>query len=311
MMGSAAFSHDDDDPERSTREALAGNGGAAAYAATMDAQVRTQSDHLSNAAPFDDDDCPSDMRTNGIRSLVAQSDRHGRCTKAASDCLEKMTGLAREFNHRTVGVAHLIIAMTLVPSAARQFRLRHIDVEHAFRQAMLALIDMQRVAPGEAIAELSSDELLAVLKLADEIAKNRDNQPVSVDDLLTALNNLPPNTPAAQPLRGTAEPPLDLKSELETFVSNVGQTIREMIHQTPAPVVDPQLGRDIADLRALIQQRDAAMERLILSQFSELRIRFAEERQATPAPAGDAVTHVPTEADQPGWLRNVFGSSRP
>jgi hypothetical protein len=96
---------------------------------------------------------PSDAPLNGRNSLVAHIERHGRCTKAASDCLEKMTGLAREFNHRTVGVAHLIIAMTLVPGAARQFRLRHIDVEHAFRQAMLALIDMQRVAPGEAVAE--------------------------------------------------------------------------------------------------------------------------------------------------------------
>jgi hypothetical protein len=158
---------------------------------------------------------------------------------------------------------------------------------------------------------MSSDELLAVLKLADEIAKNRDNQPVSVDDLLTALNNLPPNTPAAQPLRSAAEPPLDLKSELETFVTNVGQTIRDMLHQTPAPVVDPQLSRDIADLRGLFQQREAAMERLILNQFAELRVRFAEERQmAGPLPAIDTAAPGPADADQPGWLRNVFGNNR-
>ena len=97
--------------------------------------------------------------------LVSQINKYGGCTEAAAAFLDKMSGLAKQFNHRTVGVPHLIIAMTLVPNAIRAFQARDISADIAFRSAMLSLIDMQRVEPGKPLAETSSDELLGVLNV--------------------------------------------------------------------------------------------------------------------------------------------------
>jgi hypothetical protein len=240
--------------------------------------------------------------------LVSQINKYGGCTEAAAACLDKMSGLAKQFNHRTVGVPHLIIAMTLVPNAIRAFQARDISADIAFRSAMLSLIDMQRVEPGKPLAETSSDELLGVLKRARDIAKNRDDQPVSVHDLLTALDGLPPDSPAAEPIRGGGKNGYvhAMKAELQNIVTSFAMQIREVMPQIQPQVFDLQISREFADLRGYLQSRDGALERLLVSQIGELRNSMPPER--APEPAAGANENAARDGAQPGWLQNVFGS---
>src|SRR5688572_8523888 len=105
-----------------------------------------QSPYIDGQVLSSEGDSPLGNGDNPNQSLpMAQVDtKIGGCTKSASDCLHKTTKLAREFNHGTVCAAHLILAMTLIPNASRQFELRKVDIDKAFRAAMMALMEIER-----------------------------------------------------------------------------------------------------------------------------------------------------------------------
>ena len=166
---------------------------------------------------------------------VPQADtKIGGCTKSASDCLHKTTKLAREFNHGTVSAAHLILAMTLIPNASRQFELRKMDIDRAFRAAMQALMEIERGSPSKGGLPGLSEEFNVIVTLAQELAQNRDNQEVSVDDLLTALDRLPEDSSAAQLIRGerksTANAP-DMQQALDQMSLAINQQFQDIRHQ--------------------------------------------------------------------------------
>ena len=62
--------------------------------------------------------------TDARQSLVSHIEKYNGCSDCATKCLKQMERLAELFNHSTLGVAHLIAAMTLVPCAFRAFQLR-------------------------------------------------------------------------------------------------------------------------------------------------------------------------------------------
>ena len=175
---------------------------------------------------------------------VPQADtKIGGCTKSASDCLHKTTKLAREFNHGTVSAAHLILAMTLIPNASRQFELRKMDIDRAFRAAMQALMEIERGSPSKGGLPGLSEEFNVIVTLAQELAQNRDNQEVSVDDLLTALDRLPEDSSAAQLIRGerksTANAP-DMQQALDQMSVAINQQFQDIRHQIDALRFSPQ-----------------------------------------------------------------------
>lgn len=266
---------------------------------------------ISDGPVIDAADSERAARGQEGQVLIAQMDKYDRCSKAAAECMEKMKAIARLFNHGTIGVAHLVVAMTLIPNAVRAFQLRKVDADTAFRTAMLTVIDMPRGVPGDAVAVTWSDELVNVLLLAGEIAESRDNdnRSVSVDDLLTALNSLPEDAPAARSIRGvaSAEPLIDVRAELEQFASNVGQKIREMLPPVHAPVVDFQFTREVAELRSYIQSRDqlrdAALDR-IATQIAEIRTQLALPRQEGDAGANENQARTP--ADNRRWFGSLL-----
>lgn len=228
------------------------------------------------------------MREQEGQVLISQMDKYDRCSKAAAECMEKMKSIARLFNHGTIGVAHLVVAMTLIPNAVRAFQRRKVDADTAFRSAMLTIVEMPRAVPGDPVAVTWSDELVNVLLLAGEIAESRDNdnQSVSVDDMLTALSSLPEDAPAAQSIRGgnIAAPPIDIRAELELFAASVGQKIREMMPPAPATVVDFQFSREVSELRNYLQTRDQARDQSRDSAFDRLFAQLVEIRSQLAIP---------------------------
>ncbi|MFZ5693310.1 MAG: Clp protease N-terminal domain-containing protein [Pseudomonadota bacterium] len=203
------------------------------------------------------------------------------CTKSASDCLHKTTKLAREFNHGTVSAAHLILAMTLIPNASRQFELRKMDIDRAFRAAMHALMDIERGTPSNGALPGLSEEFNVIVTLAQELARNRDNQEVSVDDLLTALDRLPEDSSAAQLVRGERKNgggTGDMNAafaQLSFAMDQQFQGIRQAIEMLR---IDMQRD-DIERMKRYLEQRDGVIERLIREGFAQ-----AEKKPAAPAP---------------------------
>ncbi len=241
------------------------------------------------------------------QSLVSHIEKYNGCTDCASKCLKQTERLAELFNHGTVGVAHLIAAMTLVPCAFRAFQIRNIDITTAFRSAMLMLIAMERVKPGDAIAKTSSGELNHILIQAGNVAKERDYQEVSVHDLLTALDSLPANAPAAEAIRGGSKQAQiqNLHAELEVFAKNLTQNltqtltqqVQELLPVSQQPVIDFQTRSDVADIKRDLQ--------FLNSQLSDIRIRTVPER--APEPVANTNENA-AKVDQPTWLQNVFGT---
>lgn len=208
------------------------------------------------------------------------------CTKSASDCLHKTTKLAREFNHGTVSAAHLILAMTLIPNASRQFELRKMDIDRAFRAAMHALMEVERASPSNGSLPGLSEEFNVIVTLAQELARNRDNQEVSVDDLLTALDRLPEDSPAAQLVRGerrNGANAFDTERALEQLSAAIAQHFDEAKQQLQdarrlIEMLRPDLpGDDIMRLKTYLQQRDGVLEQLIRNGFADAA------RQPAPA----------------------------
>ena len=242
---------------------------------------------------------------------VPQADtKIGGCTKSASDCLHKTTKLAREFNHGTVSAAHLILAMTLIPNASRQFELRKMDIDRAFRAAMQALMEIERGSPSKGGLPGLSEEFNVIVTLAQELAQNRDNQEVSVDDLLTALDRLPEDSSAAQLIRGerksTANAP-DMQQALDQMSLAINQQFQDIRHQIDALRFSPQ-DEDIARLKSYLQQRDGILEQLIGRGFSDVIGRLtvapadAAEPVAQPIAArtdGPAITLMRTRKLRP------------
>ena len=238
------------------------------------------------------------------QSLVSHMEKYNGCSDCATKCLKQMERLAELFNHSTLGVSHLIAAMTLVPCAFRAFQLRNIDVTTAFRTAMLSLIEMERVKPGDAVAEASSSELNHILILAGNIAKERDYQEVSVHDLLTALNSLPPDAPAADAIRGGSKQAQvqNLRAELEVFARSLTQNVTQQVQELmppQQPPIDFQTRSDIADIKRDLQ--------FLNSQISDIRSRAMAD--PTPEAVANSNVNPLPKADQPGWLQNVFGTT--
>ena len=197
---------------------------------------------------------------------VPQADtKIGGCTKSASDCLHKTTKLAREFNHGTVSAAHLILAMTLIPNASRQFELRKMDIDRAFRAAMQALMEIERGSPSKSGLPGLSEEFNVIVTLAQELAQNRDNQEVSVDDLLTALDRLPEDSSAAQLIRGERKNgagAADIQQALDQMSAAINQQFQDIRHQIDALRFSPP-DEDFARLKlsAATRWRAGAIDR--------------------------------------------------
>lgn len=216
---------------------------------------------------------------------VAQTDaKIGGCTKTASDCLHKTTKLARELNHGTVSAAHLVLAMTLIPNASCQLEDK-VDIDKAFRAAMLALMEIERGSPVNGALPSLSAEFKAIVTLAQELARKRE-QEVSVDDLLNAFDRLPADSAAAQLIRG--EPrnglTLDTRSAFDQLALLVNQQFQEIRRQIDAVRFDPQAGEQLARLKSYLEMRDGGIEQQIRSGFTDVMSRLAAPDSPGPLP---------------------------
>ncbi len=233
----------------------------------------------------------------------------GGCTKSASDCLHKTTKLAREFNHGTVSAAHLILAMTLIPNASRQFELRKMDIDRAFRAAMQALMEIERGSPSKSGLPGLSEEFNVIVTLAQELAQNRDNQEVSVDDLLTALDRLPEDSSAAQLIRGerkNGSTAPDMQHALDQLSFAINQQFQEIRHQIDALRFSPA-DEELSRLKSYLQQRDGALEQLIGRGFSDIAGRLAITTPDSTAPVTQPGTAHADGADEESLWDRIFG----
>ena len=106
-----------------------------------------QSPYLEGQVIPPEEGAPSLHGFENTQPLAVPPTKIQGCSKSASECLQKTKQLAHEFNHGTYCAAHLVLAMTLIPNATRQFDLRKVDIEKAFRAAMHALTEMEREVP--------------------------------------------------------------------------------------------------------------------------------------------------------------------
>lgn len=241
---------------------------------------------------------------------VAQTEaKISGCTKSASDCLHKTTKLAREFNHGTVSAAHLILAMTLIPNASRQFELRKMDIDRAFRAAMHALMEIERGSPSNGAPPGLSEEFNVIVTLAQELARNRDNQEVSVDDLLTALDRLPAESSAAQLVRGERKNggnTIETKRAVDQLAFGIDQQFQEM--RRLVEMLRLEMPRDDMDrLKRYLEQRDGVLEQLIRNGFADAEKRLtapvqdAAEAPPQPGPA------LPDGSNEDSLWDKIFG----
>lgn len=242
---------------------------------------------------------------------MAQPDKISGCTKSASDCLHKTTKLAREFNHGTVSAAHLILAMTLIPNASRQFEIRKLDIDRAFRSAMLALMEIERGSPANGALPALSEEFNVIVTLAQEFARNRDNQEVSVDDLLTALDRLPADSSAAQLVRGDRRSgvgAVDMLRAVDQLSLSVNQQFQEVRRLIDA--LRPDLpGEDFVRLKTYLEMHDGALEQQVRTGFADLARRITPPAAAAggsepPDPPSPSPQRPPEEDSI--W-RQIFG----
>jgi ATP-dependent Clp protease ATP-binding subunit ClpA len=165
-------------------------------------------------------------------------------TRIASDCLWKANRLANELNHGTVGTEHLIVAMTLVPNAAKHFTGQGLDANKSFRAAMQALTDMEHVMTGPGADRSYSIELRNILNDAHEMANGRD-QDVAVVDILAALARMPSETNAARLVRGQrqATPADDARraiQDVERAITDKFEELKKLLPPLTQPsMVDP------------------------------------------------------------------------
>jgi len=231
------------------------------------------------------------------------------CTKSASDCLHKTTKLAREFNHGTVSAAHLILAMTLIPNASRQFELRKMDIDRAFRAAMQALMEIERGSPSKNGLPGLSEEFNVIVTLAQELAQNRDNQEVSVDDLLTALDRLPEDSSAAQLVRGerkTAAIVPDTQLALDHLALAINQQFQDVRRQIDALHASPP-NEEFSRLKTYLQQRDGVLEQLIGNSLSEVIRQLTATKPDLPEAAAQPGARPPAGPDDDTLWDRIFG----
>jgi hypothetical protein len=215
------------------------------------------------------------------------------CSKSASECLQKTKQLAHEFNHGTYCAAHLVLAMTLVPNATRQFDLRKVDIDKAFRASMHALIEMERGSPNHRTVPRPSEELSMIVSLAEEVAKNRDNQEVSVDDLLTAVDRMPPETSAAQLLRGERkgipdtmirQSLLDLADSVSTQLRALEQEIRNLEQEVRSTSAASSLRYELNEMKSEMTRQGGELDRKLGEIFVQLALRAEPAAQPAAIP---------------------------
>ena len=242
-------------------------------------------------------------------------------SKSASECLCKTHRLALELNHGTVSAAHLILAMTLIPNATAQFELRKVDINKAFQAAMIALTEMERGSPGRVGARSSSEELNKIINLALEFARNRDNQEVSVDDLLTALDKLPPESSASQLIRGgrKTEASEDVREYLEHFatgldrrIGDVSQQVQDVAQMMRFSSVESTLTRELAELRTALQSQNAEFAKSVAAEFADIKGQIQALKSTPPEPeTNDAPLHPDPDRNlEPKWLGGIFGNGK-
>lgn len=243
-------------------------------------------------------------------------------SKSASECLCKTHRLALELNHGTVSAAHLILAMTLIPNATAQFELRKVDINKAFQAAMMALTEMERGSPGRVGARSSSEELNKIINLALEFARNRDNQEVSVDDLLTALDKLPQESSAAQLIRGGRKVDLghDVKEQLERVGSGldqrmegIAQQLQDIAQMLRFSGVETTLSRELAELRSTLQSQSSEFEKAIATELTEIKTQL-QALKPSPLPEQEINGASPLPDNdrnlEPKWLGGIFGNGK-
>jgi ATP-dependent Clp protease ATP-binding subunit ClpA len=237
-------------------------------------------------------DEPSLHGFESTQTLSISSKKIQGCSKSASDCLQKTKQLAHEFNHGTYCAAHLVLAMTLIPNATRQFDLRKVDIDKAFRAAMHALIEMERGSPNHRNIPRPSEELSMIVSLAEEVARNRDNQEVSVDDLLTAVDRMPEETLAAQLLRGERKgvPDLMIREALQGVSDNVGtqlrnleQELRNLEQEVRSTSAVASLRYDLNDLKSEVMRQCGELDRKLGEVAGRLSQRAEPAASVPPA----------------------------
>jgi len=248
-------------------------------------------------------------------------------SKSASECLCKTHRLALELNHGTVSAPHLILAMTLIPNSTAQFELRKVDINTAFQAAMLALTDMERGSPGRVGARSSSEELNKIINLALEFARNRDNQEVSVDDLLTALDRLPPESAAAQLIRGgrNADPSHEMKEQLDRIAAGLGerfedaarqvqdlaQQVQDVAQMVRFSSVETTLSRELSELRTALHSENAEHQKSVATELADIKSQIQALKPPPPEPELDGAPPLPDNDRnlEPKWL-GIFGNGK-
>ena len=264
-----------------------------------------QSPYIEGQVLSPEDAAPSLHGFESAQPLPVPSQKIQGCSKSASDCLHKTKQIAHEFNHGTYCAAHLVLAMTLIPNATRQFELRKDDIDKAFRTAMQALIEMERGSPGHRSVPRPSEELSMIVALAEEVAKNRDNQEVSVDDLLTAVDRMPAETSATRLLRGDQKADSDpqIRQAVDRLSDNIGAQFRNLEQEVRSPSFVPTFRYELSELKGEIARQFGEIERKLGEMTERLTQRPQEvasaptpnpEPPAPPRPAGiwDRLTNV-------------------
>jgi len=225
-----------------------------------------QSPYIDGDVISAQDGAPSLHGFDNSQPVAVPAQKIQGCSRSASECLQKTKQLAHEFNHGTYCAAHLVLAMTLVPNATRQFELRKVDIDKAFRASMHAMIDMERGSPNHRSVPRPSEELSMFVALAEDIAKNRDNQEVSVDDLLTAVDRMPDETSAAQLLRGERkgvpdamirQSLFDLSNNVGVQLSNLEQALRGLEHEMRSTSTLATLRYDLNEVKSEMSRQIA------------------------------------------------------
>jgi hypothetical protein len=206
--------------------------------------------------------------------------------------------------------------MTLIPNAGRQFEMRKMDIDRAFRAAMHALMEIERGSPPNGSLPSVSEEFNVIVTLAQELARNRDNQEVSVDDLLTALDRLPPDSSAAQLIRGerkngatvpdTERTLAQLSMSLPQHFEQMNQQFQDVRRMVDVLRLDLP-GEDVERLKEYLEHRDGALEQLIKNGFSDIVKRLAPTTPEAPGPGSVPEPTSPTGADEDSIWERIFG----
>jgi hypothetical protein len=170
-------------------------------------------------------------------------------------------------------------------------------------------MDIERGSPSGGALPGLSEEFNVIVTLAQELARNRDNQEVSVDDLLTALDRLPADSSAAQLIRGERKngaSALDPERALIELSLAIDQQFQEVRRQVEMLRLDLP-GDDFGRLKRYLEERDGALEQLIRSGFADVVSRLAPTVPEATEPLPQPGATPPRGPDEDSLWERIFG----